>query len=76
MTLKVKIENKGNNPEDHTMIRGLELYDGKSEDGDTLAFFSSDPNKSVTLLPGEAVIVIPPCGHYDDFATLQLKGKH
>ena len=75
MTIKVRIENQGNQPGDTLLIRGLKEI-GKDTDGTPWVEQTNDPKVSVALLAGDAVVFSPSnTGHFDDFETIHYKAK-
>ena len=75
MTLKVRIENQGNQPSDCFIIRGMKTVPMSS--GEYFAKESDDPNDVVTLIAGEGIDLYPSnTGHFDDFVDISYKGKH
>ena len=70
MTLKLVIKNEGNQPEDAAIIKGVyDIGEGHVE-------LTGDLEDQVCLMQGEEVAVVPPCGHFDDFKQISIKGKH
>lgn len=82
MTLRVKIENDGNNPDDKLVIRGVKYMGGHGPDqgGNPggMAFIEATGNDSdyVLISQGEAVYYNPPTNHFDEFDILSFKGQH
>ena len=76
MTIKVRIENQGSQPGDCLLIRCLKEV-GKDQDGTPWVQHTDDPDESVTLMAGEAVVFGPSnTGHFDEFEDISYKAKH
>ena len=68
MTLTVKMINEGNQPGDVVVLRGV-------KQGEYGIEFTGDRDDELTLPRGHGVEFTPPTGHFDDFVTIELKGK-
>lgn len=77
MTLRVRIKNEGNQPDDALMIRGVRVTGEKNgESPEGLCIYIDTPGtETITLGQGQEAILSPSCGHFDDFDIIQVKGK-
>ena len=78
MTLTVRMINEGNQPGDTVVIRGMKEYPkhpSSSPDVRSLKV-TEDPSDIIHLNQGEEVTFTPPTDHFDNFAAVEIKGKH
>ena len=69
MTLSLIIKNDGNQPGDVAVFKGIRTRDGHVS-------LTGNPDDLTHLALGEEITVYPPCGHFDEFLHLSVKGKH